>query len=95
VLKVARMLPDAASTLRSKLADAGVTLADGRCIREARTMLAEFLGAPVRVRPSLDRTHLIARVGLTPSPLLRAAGMTADKMVAGAGLWTYLLRLPR
>jgi site-specific DNA recombinase len=85
MIKVARMLPDAASALRSKLADAGAALADARCIREARTMLSEFLGGTVRVRPSPDRTHLIARVGMSAIPLLRAAGMTVDKMVAGAG----------
>jgi site-specific DNA recombinase len=85
MIKVARMLPDAAAVLRSKLADAGAALADARCIREARTMLAEFLGGTVRVRPSPDRTHLIARVGMSPIPLLRAAGMTVDKVVAGAG----------
>ena len=54
-------------------------------------MLAEFLGGTVRVRPSPDRTHLIARVGMSPIPLLRAAGMTkVDKVVAGAGFDLYI-----
>jgi hypothetical protein len=86
-LKVARMLPDAAAALRGALADAAGTLADPRCIREARTMVSEFLGGTVRVRPSIDRTHLIASVRMTPFPLLRAAGMGAavGKVVAGVG----------
>jgi site-specific DNA recombinase len=89
VAKVVRMLPDAASALRSKLSDVRAALADVRCIRESRTMLAEFLGGTVRVRPSPDRSHLIANVKMSIFPLLRAAGadsgLIRSSLVAGAG----------
>src|ERR1700688_3723030 len=38
VAKIARMLPDAAGALRSKLANAGAGLHDERCIRDARAL---------------------------------------------------------
>jgi len=71
--------------MRQKLADAGCALAEERCIRPARATLAAFLGGTVRVCPLPDRTYLIAPVGLTPMPLVRAAGSTVDKVVAGGG----------
>jgi hypothetical protein len=97
--KVVRMLPDAACALRSKLSDVRAALADVRCIRESRTMLAEFLGGTVRVRPSPDRSHLIARVRMSVFPLLRAAGadsgLIGSSLVAGGSLRYLLATLPR
>jgi DNA invertase Pin-like site-specific DNA recombinase len=80
---VVRALPAVAERLKAKLA-ARDALDDPRLVNESREALRELFGGTVKVRPSQDGTHLIARVGLTALPLVRAAGGQVSKMVAGA-----------
>lgn len=84
VRRTVKRLPEAAGMLRESLRLGSEPMADPQALRNARAVLLEAFGGPVPVRPSADRSHLVAKVGLTARPLLRAAGGTVDFMVAGA-----------
>ena len=61
---------------------------------QARAALREITGE-IEVAPAKDGKCLEAKLGLNETALRKAAGSSQIIVVAGARLWTYLLRLPR
>jgi hypothetical protein len=94
--KVERILPRVVDGYRELVDDLPNTLK--RDMQRARANIRRLLGGQIRVEVDAKEARFMTQKGRAEAAFLRQAGANfapQTTLVAGARLWTYLLRLPR